>query len=273
MIEFIESSLSLDYKQKAECSVNNIGYEQCRPGYRYGPRICPYHLIHFVISGEGELHIDEKCITIKKGDAFLIPADRIAWYRASKKDPWMYAWIGFLGFRAGIYFEQLMSAAPERYVLRSVETEKYAAMIREGAALSESSYANYFKSNSILMEILGELFAEIGSRAHERRRTMADEIRYYLEMRYSEKIRLSELAGVIGIHPNYLTRVFREKYQITPKQYLMNLKLEKACQQLTHTDYPVSLISDTLGFEDQMSFAKTFRGRYKMTPSQYRKEI
>jgi len=68
----------------------------------------------FCDSGEGELHIDEKCFPVHAGEAFLIPADRIAWYRASAENPWRYAWAGFLGFQADSYFYQLMEAADGR---------------------------------------------------------------------------------------------------------------------------------------------------------------
>lgn len=268
--EFVEASMELSYKERSECCVNNFGFEQCSKGYQYGPRVCPYHLIHFVLSGEGELHIAGQELTVRAGDAFLIPAEKIAWYRASATDPWKYAWAGFLGYRANSYFDQLMEASEERYVLRDLDTDPYEKLIRRGAVISDGGYSGYFHANAILMELLGQLYEEVGGRVKDNQHTMADEIRYHLEMRYSEKLRLTDLAGMLGIHPNYLTRVFREKYQMTPKQYLMQLKLEKACQLLVETDYPVSFISDTLGFEDQMSFSKTFRSRYNMTPTQYR---
>ena len=57
--------------------------------------------------------------------------------------------------------------------------------------------------------------------------SLADEIRFYLDMKYSQKIRLQDVAEKFHIHPNYMTRIFREKFQVAPKQYLMELKLKR----------------------------------------------
>ena len=91
-------------------------------------------------------------------------------------------------------------------------------------------------------------------------------------MKYSQKIRLQDVAEKFHIHPNYMTRIFREKFQVAPKQYLMELKLKKAGRLLDTTELPVAMISSSLGFEDQMDFSKTFRKKYGMSPSAYRQE-
>ena len=39
-------------------------------------------------------------------------------------------------------------------------------------------------------------------------------------MHYAEKFQLRDVANNLGFHKNYLTRIFVEKYQITPKKYL-----------------------------------------------------
>ncbi|MCR5162158.1 MAG: AraC family transcriptional regulator [Lachnospiraceae bacterium] len=274
MQEFIEASMSLDHKSTADLVVHNIGYENCRPGYSYGPRVCPYHIIHFVTKGSGTLHINQLDIPVTKGEAFLIPADRIASYQASAADPWGYSWIGFLGTAAEKYFYQLLSATEQKYVLKGLDTEKYHDLIRPAAHLTETGLQNYFLSNSVLLRILSELMADTGAgiRSSESL-VLADEIRYYLEMKYSEKIKMTEIARTFGVHPNYMTRVFRSRFGVTPKHFLLTLKMDKACRLLKTTSLPVSMISDTLGFDDQLSFSKAFRRMYQVSPTGYRENV
>ena len=101
---------------------------------------------------------------------------------------------------------------------------------------------------------------------------MAEEIRYYLEMKYSEHLMITEAASDLGIHPNYLTAVFRKRFGITPKQFLTERKINKACQLLSDTDLPVGMIAQTLGFDDQMAFSKVFKKYMKVSPSAFRQE-
>lgn len=61
-----------------------------------------------------------------------------------------------------------------------------------------------------------------------------------------------------------------EKYDIAPKQYLLHLKLEKACQLLRSTDLPVATIAGSMGFDDAMAFSKLFKKTYGCTPTHFR---
>ena len=271
MQEFIELTQSLKRKAASDLSVHNVGYEACPPGYQYGPRICPYHLIHFVTKGCGTLYIHQLALPVKAGEAFLIPADMIASYKGDVKTPWSYAWAGFLGARSDSFFSQLSLASPEKYVLHDLDTEKYAALIRLAADRKGTGKASYYYANSILLQIFSELCEDVLQKDYRvQKKLLADEIRYYLEMKYSEHVTMTEVASELGIHPNYLTAVFRERFGITPKQFLTKRKTEKACQLLSDTELPVGLIAQTLGFDDQMAFSKIFKKHLGMSPSEYR---
>ena len=131
MQEFIDVSHTLDFKKTSDISLHNIGYEACPPGYSYGPRVCPYHIIHFVTRGQGTLYINETSLPVHSGEAFLIPADRIASYQASAEDPWSYAWVGFLGTGTDRLVYQLTAQARDRFILRDLDDCIEAALTGE----------------------------------------------------------------------------------------------------------------------------------------------
>ena len=83
---------------------------------------------------------------------------------------------------------------------------------------------------------------------------------------------LKDVARSFGIHPNYMTRTFHEKFGISPKKYLMDMKLKKACRLLTTTTLSIAVISSSLGFDDQLAFSRIFRKEYGNAPSEYRKK-
>ena len=273
MQEFIELTQSLKQKDASDLSIHNIGYEACPPGYQYGPRICPYHLIHFVTEGCGMLFIQNLELPVKAGEAFLIPAEKIASYKGDDKTPWSYAWTGFLGTKSDSFFRQLTLASPEKYVLHNLDTKKYAALIQKAANRKEPGIINYYYANSVLLQIFSELSADVLQKESRTQRFLiADEIRYYLEMKYSEHLVITDVASNLGIHPNYLTAVFRKRFGMTPKQFLTERKIKKACQLLSDTDLPVGMIAQTLGFDDQMAFSKVFKKNIKLSPSAFRQE-
>lgn len=249
-----------------------FGYEDCAPSHAYGPTLRPYHLFHFVTSGQGILQIDDSTFSVYAGDAFLIPAEQMSYYEASSTDPWSYSWAGMTGLRATQYVQNILTAAPERYVLRNLDIAKYAASIKKAAVLKETSAANYFLCETIIYELFFFLSQEVahltdpGSKSE-----LATKIKFYIDAKYTEKLRLDELADRFAIHPNHLSRVFREAYGIAPKQYLQNLKLEKSAQMLSSSNMPIRLIAESLGFEDQHSFSKAFKKYRGVSPRDYRK--
>lgn len=273
MKEYIENHNSLMYKLTSDLSFYSAGYEECAPGYGYGPKYRPYHLIHFVVRGKGTLHINEHIFHVSAGDCFLIPAGKVSYYEASKTDPWCYAWANFLGINSQMYLYQLMSTSKDKYILHNLDTVKYKELIFKIMSMKGNSTSKYLLSNSIFLQILAMLFDEVKfSDNNLKKLSIIDEIKFYLDVNYTEKVKLKDLARKFGIHPNYLTRMFHTKYGISPKQYLTSLRLYRACKLLTTTDLSIAIIASSLGFDDQFIFSKIFKKEYDMSPSVYRKE-
>jgi len=70
---------------------------------------------------------------------------------------------------------------------------------------------------------------------------------------------------------NYITRVFRSHYHITPYQYLLLLRLQKAHQLLLSSEKPIQQICDECGFTEYSVFYKQFVEKYHVSPSALRK--
>lgn len=273
MKEYKETHHSLMYKSTSDLSLYSAGYEECPSGYGYGPKIRSYHLIHFVLYGKGELHINEHIFQLSAGDAFFIPAGKVSYYEASKEDPWCYAWVSFLGINSQMYLYQLMTSTDDVYIVHGLDNQKYKERIFEIISLQGVSTSQYFQANGILFQIMAMLFDDINfQESNWGKSSVVDEVKFYLDINYAEKIKLRDVAKSFGIHPNYLTRIFHEKYGISPKQYLISLKLKKARRLLTTTELSVSVISSSLGFDDQLAFSKIFKKEFSVSPSEYRKQ-
>lgn len=273
MKEYKETHHSLMYKSNSDLSLYSAGYEECASGYSYGPKIRSYHLIHFVLHGKGELHINEHIFQLSAGDIFIIPAGKVSYYQASTTDPWCYAWISFLGISSQVYLSQLMTSTDDVYIIHNIDTVKYKEQIFNIIALQDASTSSYFQANSVLFHIMSMLFQDINfEESSWGKNSVVDEIKYYLDINYAEKLKLKDVARSFGIHPNYLTRIFHNKYGVSPKQYLINLKLKKAQRLLTTTELSVSVIASSLGFDDQLAFSKIFKKDLNVSPTTFRKE-
>jgi AraC-like DNA-binding protein len=76
------------------------------------------------------------------------------------------------------------------------------------------------------------------------------------------------LARESGLSKFHLLRVFRDRTGLTPWQYQVNLRLDRA-RRLLQRGEPASQVADACGFVDQSHFTRIFRTVVGVTPAVY----
>lgn len=97
---------------------------------------------------------------------------------------------------------------------------------------------------------------------------LAEALRYLRE-HYAEEISLPLLARRCGLSPAYLCRLCRRETGLTPGQYLLRTRIERACCLLEETDLNVSQIALRTGFNSTAYFDRRFRLQMGLSPSEY----
>lgn len=85
-----------------------------------------------------------------------------------------------------------------------------------------------------------------------RRASMA---KNYLTDNYTEKISLDDLAAQVFLSKYHLIRTFKDLFQLSPYQYLLQLRLQKA-KELIAQNYSYRAISNMIGFSDERNLRK-----------------
>jgi AraC family transcriptional regulator len=96
-------------------------------------------------------------------------------------------------------------------------------------------------------------------------------VRDLLHDRFTEPLRVSDLAGVAGVHPVHLSRAFRAEYGLAVSAYLRALRVDWAAHRLRTTDESIAQVADDAGFADQSHLTRAMRARYGMTPMEWRR--
>ncbi|MBR3247010.1 MAG: helix-turn-helix transcriptional regulator [Clostridiales bacterium] len=94
----------------------------------------------------------------------------------------------------------------------------------------------------------------------------------YMDENFDQGITVSEAASYVFLSQGYFTRAFRDDTGISPMNYLMKKRIEKACQLLQNNEIKVSAISLQSGFSSPQRFNVAFRKQMGMTPMEYRKK-
>ena len=88
--------------------------------------------------------------------------------------------------------------------------------------------------------------------------------------RVTGPIRVADLAAAAGMSTDRLERAMRRVLGVSPKQYVLRLRAERAAALLATTDRPIVRIAADCGYYDQSQLTRQFRDHVGMSPSDYR---
>ena len=112
------------------------------------------------------------------------------------------------------------------------------------------------------------LARKIGSR--ERSGELIHTICEFLKQNYTKEMTLNDLAFHFYISPPYLSRRFKEKTGVTLVEYLEDVRLDKAREYLVNSEAQIADICQQVGYMDPAYFAKLFKRKFNVSPSEYR---
>ena len=88
----------------------------------------------------------------------------------------------------------------------------------------------------------------------------------------SKAITAEKLTQLCGISYAYIKRLFDLKFKISPKKYIISLKMNYACELLRHDGYSISQIADACGYSDLYTFSHQFKTTLGISPSAFRQK-
>lgn len=92
----------------------------------------------------------------------------------------------------------------------------------------------------------------------------------YVNEHLNQDIKLANLATLLGISESHLSHRFKQALGITPYQYLLQQRIERAKQLLKEGDRSITDIATLCGFNSHSHLSKQFRQLTGMTPKAYR---
>ena len=226
-------------------------------GERHVTRICPHSVFLLVYSGILRFGEDGEQIEVKSGEYYIqragLPQDGLIPSSLPK-----YYYVHFDGdfseddglpIRGNWPVNQIMP------MLDGMEGNR-----EQGIFLLQKSLAFH--------TVLNHLYRPERPKSNP----LAEQIMDLIFHQYRSKITIAELAGQLYISENYLIRIFRDEYGVTPYKYITRLRLDKAAELLRDTARSEEEIALSVGFSDFSVFFKAFYARYGHSPSFVRKQ-
>ena len=86
-----------------------------------------------------------------------------------------------------------------------------------------------------------------------------------------DELSVNTLAGIACLSPTQFKKRFKMSFDTTPHLYITQLRMEKSKALLAHTDLPVQLVAQNVGYSDLSAFSRRFSSYFGLSPRAFSK--
>lgn len=249
------------------------GYEKCAPDFDINRGNYPYYFIKYTQKGKGTLEIGSQTYPLRPGILTGFRPGTAHRYKADPRNPMEHIFITFSGNECDNLFRK--STLSTRHFIEAAHPDETLNLFNK---ILQTGHDKPEFSQEICCAYLRILLLELASSSIHSKTAFSisaktyQDCKKYIDTRFSSIKSPRQVADKCGIDVRYLSALFKRYGHISPSQYLMGLKLNKAANLLLTTDLAIKNVAFQIGFEDPYHFSKNFKKFHGRSPDNYRRE-
>lgn len=95
---------------------------------------------------------------------------------------------------------------------------------------------------------------------------------YILENYSNHQLSVSQLGDELKLSPYYVSKLFKQKYELTVSDFVSKTRIKNVKEQLKSTQMSIKTIAEENGFLSSHSLIRTYKKWEGMTPGAYRRQ-
>jgi AraC family transcriptional regulator len=243
------------------------GREQCNPDYAILRRGFPFHVLEYVVSGQGSVQLDRRRHALRPGVVFAYASSTHCEIHTDPRNPMVKYFLTFSGSgvplrlrRCGVALGTAKQLAAHAEVTSVLED-----LVREGqrsGALARRICAVLFEL--LLLKI--EDTSTLAPHASEPAREAFLRCKALIDAEAERLGTLEEIAAATGVEASSVCRWFRRYQGTSPYQYLLRRKMNIAAEHLVENGGLVKEAAQRVGFADPYHFSRAFKSVHGVAP-------
>ncbi|MGF7047211.1 AraC-like DNA-binding protein [Paenibacillus sp. DS2015] len=266
------------YPDELDLTVLFSGEGKPLPSHKIGPSVHDYYLIHTVMEGEGIFQSGNISYKCQVGDTFVIFPGSLFSYQADIDAPWHYAWVALQGNTALQLLSEIGITQNRPLLHLEHLTEIHSIYERIRLSFQQSAYPRlesleasgwlrlllhqFGLTNRSILPVLPKEMPDVIDR-------QIDQAIRWISLQFHQHISIEHMATTLGYHRAHLSKAFKQKTGMSPKQYLLKVRMDKA-KDLLSGSLTIDQVSSSVGFNDALYFSRQFHKWSGMSPTEYR---
>ena len=250
-------------------NIREAGHETFYGQKTWGPGKKNFYVIHYIIKGKGLFKTNNKTYNMKKGDLFLIYPEDTVFYTPDKYDPWEYLWVSFDGSLVNHFLSHMPFTKDKPYENYKEDLSHYFNDIisHEGSSAKAKTY------------MLGHLYIFFAKLMNNTNSLPNPKSYFHIAYEYilnnldNKDISVNLIAEKTNITRGHLYKIFKEKLNMSPVQFITKCRIEESLILLRSTNLSIYEIAGRTGFKDPYYFSNVFKKATGISPVNYRKSL
>lgn len=221
----------------------------------------PYNELILHLSGISEVKFNGKTFTCEKNTVRFLPKGKVDEYMVEREE---------VGECIDIFFETDTTLSSEAFTMKLNNNSNIETLFRKIFSVWVAKNDGfYFECMSLLYKIFAELQKDnyIPKKQYD---VIKPAIEYIEENFLDGKISMELLAEKCGISGSYLKKLFIKKFSVPPVKYMIQLRINHACDLLRSGRYSVGQTAEICGYSNTYFFSRQFKSYTGITPVDFK---
>ena len=258
--------------------VSHIGYfPKALYHYCQRPQGCVDNILFYCVQGKGYYTLDGHTFTLNPNQYVIVPAtDKPLVYWSDTEDPWSIYWVHFTS--------DALQAFNRAYHIVPEQGPQYIPHNEKGIRIWEEMYENLSRgyspenlmnTNLCLYHLIATFVfsQQQNQNSSSPEKAIIRETIDYMKNNLDKTIRIEDFADLNKYSVSHFSKLFRLTTGMSPIEYFIHLKMQKACQLLYTEDSRVKQIAALLGYDYPYYFSRLFKKYMNTSPETYRKSV